>query len=161
VSAPDVRGPGVIAALCLRCLVVLAGVNVVGLGVGAVAVGQERTGSGLMVALVYLPFALLVAIVPVGVAGFPAGVLTAHLLAGVRREWVHVLVFALVGAVLSVALCAWWGLFQIAGWSWLVAAAEGAVGAGGARWWTGRARARRVRWSDAQGAALPWGRIGA
>ena len=157
----SVRGPGAIAALCLRCLVVLAVVNVVGVGIVAAAMGQDRTGSGLIVVLAYLPYALLVAIVPVGVVGFPAGLLTAHLLAGVSRERVHVLVFALVGAVLSVALCAWWGVGTIAGWSWVVAAAEGAVGAGGARWWTGRAHARKARWSDAQGAALPWGRIGA
>ena len=157
----SVRGPGTIAALCLRCLVVLAGVNVVGLGIAAAALGQERTGSGLMVALAYLPYALLVAIVPVGLVGVPAGLLTTRLLAGVSRELVHVLVFALVGAVLSVALCASWGVGAIVGWSWVVAAAEGAVGAGGARWWTGRAHARKARWSDAQGAALPWGRIGA
>ena len=87
--------------------------------------------------------------------------LTAHLLADERREWVHVLVFALVGGVLSVALFAWWGVLGLAGWSWVVAFAEGVVGAGGARWWTGRAHARKVRWSDAQGGALPWGRIGA
>ena len=157
----SVRGPGTIAALCLRCLVVLAVVNVAGLGIAAVAMGKGQTGSGLMVALVYLPYALLVAIVPIGVVGFPAGLLTAHLLAGERREWVHVLVFALVGGVLSVALFAWWGVLGLAGWSWVVAFAEGVVGAGGARWWTGRAHARKVRLSDAQGAALPWGRIGA
>lgn len=158
--APDVRGPGAIVALCLRCLVVLAGTTLVGVGIVALAVGEERTGPGLLVALTYLPYALLVAILPVGIVGFPAGLLTARLLAREGREWVHVLVFALVGGALSVALCAWWGLLEVAAWAWLVAAVEGVVGAGGARWWTGRAHARRVRWTDAQGAALPWGRIG-
>jgi hypothetical protein len=141
--------------------VVLLVVNLAAVGIASAAVGQERTGSGLLVALAYFPYAMLVAVVPVGVVGFPAGLLTARLLAGRPPEWVQVLVFALVGAVLSVALCAWWGLFGMVGWAWIVAAAEGAVGAGGARWWTGRAHARRARWTDEQGAALPWGRIGA
>ena len=160
-TAPDVRGPGAIAALCLRCLVVLAGTNLVGLGIAALALGQERTGSGLLVGLAYFPYVILVAAVPVAVVGFPAGLLTARLLVGQRGERVHVLVFALVGGVLSVVLCAWWGMFTTGSWYVLVAAAEGVVGAGGARWWTGRAHARKARWSDAQGAALPWGRIGA
>ena len=157
-SASDVRGAGALAALCLRCLVVLVAVNPLALLVLLAVSGDTETATYI---LAYLPYVLLVAAFPVALVGFPAGLLTAHLLADVPKERVHVLVFALVGGILSVALCAWWGLFQIAGWSWLVAAAEGAVGAGGARWWTGRARARRVRWSDAQGAALPWGRIGA
>ena len=122
-----VRGPGAIAALCLRCLVVLAGVNLVGLGIAALAVGQEGTGSGLLVALAYFPYVLLVATVPVGVVGFPAGMLTARLLADVSRERVHVLVFALAGAVLSVALCAWWGMGIIASWSWIVAGSAATV----------------------------------
>jgi hypothetical protein len=117
--------------------------------------------AGLVVYLVYLPYVLLVALFPIALAGFPAGVLTAHLLARERREWVHVLAFALVGGVLSVMICSMWGMFVAGGWYVLVAAVEGVVGAGGARWWTGRAHARRARRSDAEGAVLPWGRIGA
>lgn len=159
--APTVRGPGAIAALCLRCLVVLAVGNLLVLGIALLVLGQQAGGSDLTVYLVYFPYVLLVAVFPIALAGFPAGVLTAHLLARERREWVHVLVFALVGGVLSVAICSIWGLGMTGAWYALVAAAEGVVGAGGARWWTGRAHARRARWSDAQGAALPWGRIGA
>jgi MFS family permease len=160
VIAPDVRGPGAIAALCLRCVAVLTLVNAIAPLIALLVWGREASGSGLMLYLVYSPYVLLVALFPIGLAGFPAGVLTAHLLARERREWVHVLVFALVGGVLSVTICAFWGSYATSGWWVLVAFAEGVVGAGGARWWTGRARARRARWSDQESAALPWGRIG-
>jgi hypothetical protein len=160
VIAPDVRGPGAIAVLCLRCVAVLALANLIGLMIALLVWGREASGSGLMVYLVYSPYVLLVALFPIALVGFPAGVLTAHLLARERLEWVHVLVFALVGGVLSVTICSFGGFYATGGWWVLVAAAEGVVGAGGARWWTGRARARRGRWSDQEDAALPWGRIG-
>ncbi|WP_456786932.1 hypothetical protein [Cellulomonas sp. P5_C5] len=156
-SASDVRGAGAIAALCLRCLVVLVAVNPLALLVLLAVSGDTETATHI---LAYLPYVLLVAAFPVALVGFPAGLLTAHLLAGVPKERVHVLVFALVGGILSPALCAWWGLLGMPAWAWIVAAAEGVVGAGGARWWTGRVRAGRQRWSEEQGAALPWGRIG-
>ena len=62
-----------------------------------------------------------------------------------RDEWRHVLAFAIAGTVLSVTICA--TLMRFAGPSWLnlvlVAGAEGALGAGGARWWSGRPRRAR------------------
>ncbi|GEL99368.1 hypothetical protein [Cellulomonas terrae] len=156
----SVRGPGAIAALCLRCLGVLVVVNLVGLVIAYAVQGPAAASeAGLTAALAYFPFVGLIAAVLIAVVGFPAGLLTARALAGTRREWVHVLVFALVGAGLSMTLCASWNLLALSGWAWFVAAAEGAVGAGGARWWTGRTHARAVPWTDAQGAALPWGRI--
>jgi hypothetical protein len=153
----SVVGPRAIAALCVRCVAVLAVVNLAVLVVLqlADASGVEGAGFGLYL----LALALLVAAVLTGVVGFPAGLLTARLLAGTTREWVHVVVFALVGAVLSVTLCAFVGMLGAVDWYALVAAAEGAVGAGGARWWSGRAHARRDTVTDEQGAALPWGRI--
>ena len=152
----SVLGPGAVAVLCLRCLAVLAAVNaVVLLAIQAVTSPSSVTASGLYIAVV----ALLVAAVLVALVGFPAGLLTAHLLRNVTREWVHVVVFALVGAGLSVTLCAMGNLLAVVGWYALVAAAEGAVGAGVARWWTGRVHARNKPWTDAQGAALPWGRM--
>jgi hypothetical protein len=157
----SVRGPGAIAALCLRCVVVLAGVNAVVWVILATVLAQRVTGSTLLMPLAYLPYMLLVAAVPVGVVGFPAGLVTARLLARERRERVHVAVFALVGGVLSVALCAWWGILVVTWWPWVIAFAEGVVGAGGARWWTGRAHARRARWSDPSGTVLASARMGA
>ena len=162
VAGPDVRGPGPIARLCLRCFVVLIGFNVVALGIVGLMVagsGSDAGAGGPTIALAYSPYVLLVALVPLWLVGFPAGLLTARLLAGVPRESLHVLVFAVVGAVLSVALCAMVNLLAANPWFALVAAAEGAIGAGVARWWTGRVHLRREPWSDAQGAALPWGRI--
>jgi hypothetical protein len=158
VSAPGVRGGGAITALCLRCLAVLAVVNATALVVALLVSGNgasDDVPSGF-----YLLFvALVVACVPVGVVGIPAGLLLANLLQSSSREWVHVAAFAVVGAVLSVTLCAMVNLLAASPWFVLVAAAEGAIGAGVARWWTGRVHLRREPWSDAQGAALPWGRI--
>ena len=157
-SAPGVRGGGAITALCLRCLAVLAAVNG-----AAVVVALLVSGTGAsddVSAGFYLVFvALVVACVPVGLVGIPAGLVLANLLQSSSREWVHVAAFAVVGAVLSVALCAMANLLAANPWFALVAAAEGAIGAGVARWWTGRVHLRREPWSDAQGAALPWGRI--
>jgi hypothetical protein len=159
VSAPDVRGAGAITALCARCLAVLAVVNTVAVVVGLLVSGTDASNNA-TVLFYFLAVALFVACVPIGLVGIPVGMLIADLLRRSSREWVHVSVFALVGAVLSVTLCAMVGLLDADPWFALIAAAEGAIGAGVARWWTGKVRARREPWSDAQGAALPWGRIG-
>ncbi|GEK22562.1 hypothetical protein CXY01_30820 [Cellulomonas xylanilytica] len=152
---------GVIAALCVRCVAVLTVVNTVLFVVAVVVSTTLDPQAGVSPTAVYiLVVGLLVACVPILLVGFPAGVLTAHLLRGSSRERVHVLVFALVGAVLSVTIFATLDYLSVVPWFTLVAAAEGAVGAGGARWWTGRMHARRAPIDDAQGAALPWGRIG-
>lgn len=85
-----------------------------------------------------------IALVPVLVAGWPLGVVTAALLSRVPREGVHVLVFALVGAVAALLLG------QVGRTSApdpvlaLVLAAEGALGAGGGRYLLGRARRARA-----------------
>lgn len=137
-----VRGPAAIFLLCVRCFVVLVAVNAtVVVGVQLITDPTTLSGSGVG----FLVYVALVAAVPIGVVGFPAGVLTAHLLRRSRSELVHVAVFALVGAVLSVAICLAVGLVDPAGPQALLAAAEGAVGAGGARWWSGWATARRER----------------
>ena len=138
-----VRGPRAIAGLCGRCLVVLTVVNLVAL-VGAYVVLDPDTAvtGGTTAYLAYFPAVVAVAAVLVAVVGFPAGLLTAEALKHSSREWLHILVFALVGAVLAVMLCA-----QLAavgtGVGLALVAAEGAVGAGGARWWTGKAHAAR------------------
>lgn len=158
-SAPGVRGGGAITALCLRCLAVLAAVNATAVVVALLVGGAESSGE--MTSGIYLLFvALMVACVPVAVVGIPAGLLLANLLQRSSREWVHVTAFAVVGAALSVTLFATLNLVGAIPWFALVAAAEGAIGAGVARWWTGRVHLRRESWSDAQGASLPWGRIG-
>jgi hypothetical protein len=119
--------------LCLRCVVVLAVVNaavalVVGTATGALA-------WGVVVALL----AALVACIPVALVGYPAGLLTAGLLRRTEHEWVHVVVFAAVGAVLApLIMTAWHSGVEIGA----AAAVEGAIGAGGARWWSGRAHLR-------------------
>jgi len=102
----------------------------------------------------YVAFAAICA-GPVLVVGIPAGLLLARLMRGVPSERVHVAAFALVGAVLAGPVL----LLMLARVSsgpivwdelWCVlaiATVEGAIGAGGARWWTGR-RARRSRSGD-------------
>ena len=157
----SIRGPRAVAVLCARCLAVLVVVNLIGLSGAYAVLGPDGASvSAVSAALAYFPAVGIVAAFLIAVVGFPAGLLTAQVLSGERREWVHVLVFALVGAVLSTALCASWSMLGTDAWSWIVAAGEGAVGAGGARWWSGRAHARAAPWTEAQGAALPWGRIG-
>ena len=158
-SAPGVRGGGAITALCLRCLAVLAVVNATALVV-ALLVGGTGAWDDVSSGFYLLVVALLVACVPVGAVGIPAGILLANLLQSSSREWVHIAAFAVVGAVLSLTLCAMVNLLAANPWFALVAAAEGAIGAGVARWWTGRVHLRRQAWSDVQDAALPWGRIG-
>lgn len=103
VDASAVRGPAAIAAVCGRCVGVLAIGNVVVPVVGAVATGNA-IAAGFVVYVAGL--AWMIALVPVALVGWPAGLLTAHLLRGQSRERVHVLVFALVGAVLCPALLA-------------------------------------------------------
>ncbi|MEN0129829.1 MAG: hypothetical protein AAGC49_10355 [Brevundimonas sp.] len=132
VPVPPVRGPAAIAMLCLRCAVVLAVLNVLA---GAVLGAAEF---GWALALV----ATLVSCVAVALVGWPAGLLTAWLLRRSRRESVHVLAFAAVGAAIGplvvVPLTNGWHANVAIG---AVAAAEGAIGAGTARWWSGRAHA--------------------
>lgn len=130
-----------VVALNARCLLILTVVNlplVLFLG-GA-----------------YLVFVAICA-AAVLVVGVPAGLVLARLLRGVRAERVHVAVFALVGAVLAwpvllavVAVIVGGGVeWEAAPGALVIAAAEGAVGAGGARWWSGRRPSRpRPRPSD-------------
>jgi hypothetical protein len=140
-----VRGPGAIAALCLRCFALLVAVNVtVVLAVQLIADASVLAGDGWSQGVAFLGYVAMVAAVPIGVVGFPAGLLTARLLARTDRELVHVGVFALVGAVLSVAICVAIGLADPVSPQSLLAAVEGAVGAGGARWWSGWALRRRT-----------------
>ncbi|MEZ0448976.1 hypothetical protein [Cellulomonas sp. ICMP 17802] len=140
-----VHGPAAVLALCLRCVAVLALVNVpLVLAVQLVTDPSALAGQGWSQGVAFLCYVLLVAAVPVLVVGFPAGVLTAHLVRRSRREAVHVGAFALVGAALSVALCVGFGVVQPVSPHAVLAALEGAVGAGGARWWSGWARRRRA-----------------
>ena len=135
-----VRGARRIAGLCLRCLAVLTVANLLVVLVGA-AMGND---GALAAALVFYPYVLLVAAVLIAVIGFPAGLLVSHLMRAQPDERLHVLAFAIAGALLSVAICTTWA--QLSGSPWfglLVAAAEGALGAGGARWWSGRPRRAR------------------
>ena len=110
----------------------------------------SAVGSVLLVA----PFVVLVAAVPVLLLGYPAGRLLSELLKDEPRPGVHVLAFSLAGAVLSVAICAAVGMMSATDPGWglalavAVAAAEGAVGAGGARWWSGKPPRRRRYPSD-------------
>ena len=137
---PAVRGSAAIAALCLRCFVVLAVGN---LGVAAATSLPEALHEEGLYPLGLVAVVVAVAAVPIALVGFPAGLLTSHLLRSVHREWVHVLAFALVGALLAGVIVAWVSpdrLGPVAGWALL----EGAVGAGGARWWTGWAHRRRA-----------------
>ncbi len=162
----SVRGPAAVAALCLRCVAVLALVNIpTVLVLQAIDDASAMAEGGALEGFQFLLLVLLVAAVPVALLGFPAGLLTAHLLRRTDREVVHVTVFALVGAVLSVVLCQYLGVVSAAGVPAAVAAAEGAVGAGGARWWSGRARRRRLATPVTVDAAEvgrdgPWGAQG-
>jgi len=156
----NVRGARAVALLNLRCLAVLAVVNPVALVLWQLATERARLSDLVTPAGLYLGVVvLLVTCVPVALVGFPAGVLTAHLLRNVTREWVHVVVFALVGAVLSATILGMVGLLRADGWLSLVALAEGLVGAGVARWWSGLAQARRDREVEALSGPLPWGRM--
>lgn len=157
----SIRGPRSIAVLCARCLAVLVVGNLVGLGIAYSVVGSDAAyESGLTAVLAYFPGVGMVSALVIAVFGFPAGLLTARLVGEQHRERAHVLAFALVGATLSVTLCAMWSMLGTVGWAWVLAVAEGAFGAGIARWWSGRVHARTAPWTDVQGAALPWGSIG-
>jgi len=144
--------------LNLRCMVVLGVVNLV-TAVGAVFVVGIRVlasdgviaGAAMVVYLVIHVVELPVAIVAVGAVvagvGIPAGVVAGRALRGEAREWVHVLAFAAVGAVLAAAVS---GAVAVAidvdpGVTASWAALEGLVGAGGARWWSGAADRRSPR----------------
>jgi hypothetical protein len=142
VDAFTVRGPRAVTSVCVRCAGALAAVNLpLATAAGLVAGGASGAGSGFEVVTV----AWLVALLPIAVVGWPAGLLTAHLLRRQPSERVHVLVFALVGAVLCPVLLVVGGL-PVGSSVWLAApaVAEGALGAGGGRWWAGRARRRRA-----------------
>jgi hypothetical protein len=142
VDAFAVRGPRAVTSVCVRCAGVLAVVNfTLATAAGLVAGGASGAGWGFEVVTLAWLFALL----PIAVVGWPAGLLTAHLLRRQPSERVHVLVFALVGAVLCPALLVAGGL-PVGSSQWLavLAVAEGALGAGGGRWWTGRVRRRRA-----------------
>ncbi|WP_148076671.1 hypothetical protein [Cellulomonas sp. PhB150] len=147
-----IRGWGPIGMLNLRCVVVLVVVNLM-TALGAVYVVGIRilasdgvvAGVAMVVYLAIHVVELPVPIVAVGAVvagvGIPAGVVAGRALRGEAHEWVHVLAFAAVGAVLAAAICSAVAaaihidLGVAAAW----AALEGAVGAGGARWWSGAA----------------------
>ncbi|MDM7830905.1 hypothetical protein [Cellulomonas edaphi] len=131
-NVPPVRGVAAIAMLNLRCVAVLLMVNVL---VGAVGAFLGSGTTGIQVAVLFV----LIACIPVALVGFPAGLLTAHLLRHVRREWVHVAVFAAVGAALAALMIGVWGHSVALA---VIGAVEGTLGAGGARWWSGNAHAR-------------------
>ena len=96
-------------------------------------------GTGFLIVLV---LALPIAGAVIWLVGYPAGVLTAHLLTRSESENVHVLTFAAVGAVLSTALLAIVSRDPVV---LGVAALEGALGAGLARLWSGHAHRRGAR----------------
>jgi hypothetical protein len=131
-TVPPVRGVLPIAMLNLRCAAVLLVVNLVP------ALGLAVVGGSVFPVTVAV-YAVAVAVVPIALFGFPVGLLTAHLLRDEPLERVHVAVFAAVGAVLAVVLLAIWSGPSV----WLALGfVEGALGAGGARWWSGRAHRR-------------------
>lgn len=150
-SAAPIRGIGAITFLNLRCIAILGVVNLTVFVVVTAAIGGDTdgwlAGTAIGFAAGFLPFAVLVACIPVAVIGVPAGLLTGCGLRRAHQEWVHVLVFAVVGAGLSVAIMMALGAGIDAAW-W--ASLEGALGAGGARWWSG-ATYRRTRRSGAGG----------
>lgn len=148
--AAPIHGWGKVALLNLRCWVVLAALNVVPALVIALAPGGTVTGN-----LILLSMALLVAGVLILTVGYPAGVLTAHLLRRNTSERAHVLTFAAVGAALSTAILLvflsdsiGYGVELIELIFLGVAATEGALGAGLARLWSGRTHWRRRQMSE-------------
>ena len=133
-----VRGPatvGAVFALNGRCLLILTVVNLL--------LVWFMGGA-------YLLFVVICA-VAVLLVGCPVGLVLARLLRGVSAEWVHVTTFAVAGAVLAGPVLA--TMLRLASdrpiaWAEIsgvlaVATVEGALGAGGSRWWSGRPR--RVR----------------
>ncbi|UZN04462.1 hypothetical protein [Cellulomonas sp. S1-8] len=127
----------------LLLVVVHVALAVVGLALSSVWPGVATVG-------MMLAFASFIALVPVLVIGWPLGVLTAGLLRREPRESRHVAVFALVGAVSCVLLCGVGRTYALDAPLVLLAAAEGALGAGGGRFLLGVARRRRARrWADA------------
>ncbi|GEM_PF-14919 len=158
VGARAVRGPAAVAGVCVRTVGVLAAGNLA-VALVALLVTGELTTEGLA-GLVYIGgLALLIAAALTAVVGWPAGLLVAWAMRGRRREVEHVLAFAAAGAVLSPVLVSI-GAPSLGGSAGLLAVAvlEGAVGAGGGRWWAGRARRRlaaRYGAAIAPGGPLP------
>ena len=144
----DVRGAGRIAGLCMRCLAVLTLMNLPVVLAGWLVDDESFLGFTFSI----YPFVVATAVVPVLLIGFPAGLLVSHLLRAELDERRHVVAFAITGAILSVTICVVAGMVH-GSTAWvvvLVAAAEGAIGAGGARWWSGRPRRVRRTPTDEQ-----------
>ncbi|GIG23308.1 hypothetical protein Cch01nite_40320 [Cellulomonas chitinilytica] len=144
VDAGAVRGPSAVLEVCMRCIGVLAVVSLaLGLVIGLALKGLPGAGAGVFFAW----WSWLVASVLVMLVGWPAGLLTSHLLRRQAREWVHVTVFAVVGGVICPPLF-WLFMLTVDGPDPVLIAAGGvavgAVGAGGGRWWTGAARRGRL-----------------
>jgi len=147
-----VTGPLAVLEVCARAALILLGAAAV---LYAVFLLVERPAPGdavdvgtaaAILALVYgLHLAALL------VLGWPGGVLTAYLVRHDPSEARHVAAFALAGAVLGAAVLLVAGQPAAAAvWS-----AVGAVTAGGARAWTGRARRRRAARRAAHPASGP------
>ena len=133
--AAPIRGWGPVAMLNLRCWGVLAAANTPVLYGLAVV-----TDGGIAGVSIILAPALLIAGALILIVGYPAGLITARLLASLNSERVHILAFASAGAALSIALVS---PLQLGVAGLLVAALEGALGAGVARLWSGRDYRRR------------------
>ncbi|MCC2315152.1 hypothetical protein [Cellulomonas xiejunii] len=137
-----VLGPGAVLEVCARAAVILLAGAVVLYG-GYLALEQPTSDDlvdaesfAVIVALMYgMHLAALLAL------GWPGGMLTARLMRRHPSEWRHVAAFAATGAVLGAAVLLVAGF---PGTGMAVWAAVGAVSAGGARAWTGRARRRRA-----------------
>lgn len=173
-DAGSVRGAKAVTLVCTLCFGALAIVNTAAL-LGLVTVqlvleGIEGAASGGLdgfgFLLLVVGMALGVALVPILVLGWPAGAGLAWLLRDRPREREHVLAFALVGAVLAVVVMAVGGAtWGSGGVALAVAAVEGALGAGGGRWWAGRVlrcraeRAAALAWPAPTGAVGPTGAV--
>lgn len=131
------------------CALVLVVVNTAA-GLAAVTLPQLREELGSLG--VVLAVASWIAVAPVLVVGWPLGVMTSWALQRERRESVHVLVFAAVGAVAAVVLGLVGRTLVLDATVALLLAVEGALGAGGGRFLLGRARrarAERRAWRQA------------
>lgn len=150
-----VRGPARVALLCVLCLVALAVANLAWLVLYVAATALRVAPSGgagdvseqVAGGIPIMVLAWLVAVVPVALVGWPAGLALAWALRRRAREAEHVVAFAVVGGVLALLLLR---PTLAGGWTDTVggavfALAEGAVGAGGGRWWAGVVLRRRMR----------------
>lgn len=123
------------------CALVLVVVNSA-VGVAALTLPPLREAVGSLG--VVLAVASWIAVVPVLVVGWPLGVMTAWALQREPREGLHVLVFAVVGAVAAVVLGLVGRTLAPDALVTLLLAVEGALGAGGGRFLLGRARHARA-----------------